>query len=1426
MPEKINLDEEFIDMAGERLTDFGYAEPDTVDLEDEFAADTINLDEEFGDVAPTALDQAIVNPYRAYMKATTGAGARFMDTLGQWERAFGGRAPLQTEDPSMPAWTTPGLIQRANKGLYNLYQEKVDIPVAHRLPIAEVPGMPGGHTGYQMIKRADELLWNLREQVIGKDASLFEHQQKVLAGLSDDFDKAIVQAGGMNKFAQALCEGAGSASVDLLAMGAMGLPVFMGLSGGAEAIKYGEDVVKASLVGGLEGATMHLAFKWLNRIPRIERVATGGAAFGSVPLYEELQKDPKDRDWPRVFADIMIGMGLSWAGPSGIEFRKAFYKDLLGVMKDKAILLAQKKMMLKQLEKELERDAELSPGAAFRRIAKENEFWELDTEAVQREVDVRALKQRIIEDLWGDALKKRDPDIPFEQAVKELSCSDIPVDVLSGFKSTAEFVEYLRSREPLVEKPEAITELPEFTLKDGTHEALELGQKIVGDEVMIDKLRVKRNELGKQLKETKDLDLMQELAHKKQLYGEALYLAEGATMEGYAYHLGDLYGPKGIGSVALDKDNVALDAWMVEHSVGRAEEASTWLREKAKDAIDPEMRYGFEDAARRIDERLVRDPEAGSGLSQRIERLKREAEDRRKEALTTDEIVRRELDEVPALEDFDPLTGSTLKIPAELLGAYDWLEQNGKRLKSLDKAVAGTEKVFKESRDIFSDLMGHFDIEFPLVKAGAPNTARVLKSLPSIRTVYENEAHHQLKRWYKDIKYDKELDHEFPLILEDPNHLARQRPEVAKVCEEYKSYMERNEQILKDLGGLTLGWKDRVLRDLDSEIMNGTLSPREVDIMRKMRAKVKQTNFVHIPMRMWFEKAMQKRPEVKYDLFRKMIALKTAKKRDTIRIQDLLDADIISKEDIHLRDVVGSYAMRLGSDVAFLELRRDGLAEGMIKDRFKRGFIKAGSHAPIFKDLYLHPTLNYWIDQMTGKHYLQSRLSRGTRKVMSMTKMWQFCNPLYMSYYNCQQSALLTRGKFVGYLPKAFKDAITFSPSWRATGLKALRSQPYSNLFDNYWKGLGRASHPFHKNVLKLRNVFPDRWMQGYYNTVWNITWFLDGVSRQATYHALRSPSVLKIRKEIPSHTEACQMAALAHGDYAKVPPNTRELFNHIFFTPTFKIAMFHLHKEMVKSALKTTTGRGNTKDAAFAKAALTAAAVTYGFHCFMSNYLGLETEDFGFKYRKKVPGQFGQEELIVGMTSPINMWLNEVHRAEGAFSNLHDNAMVAWLRGQKNKLHPAYKLIDNIVKNVDPEGEPKLMYTGEQTHIYKPVDHWTNQWLDRTKYLVKNLFPVLNSFVPSEGEKVTREAMIDATGALFERMSRGFFFRYRRYPVDQRLLHKLEVLDQMFIDQIYEYGGEGAGDVQVEALLNRMKSLEKEFSDYHSETATRNDFD
>ena len=750
----------------------------------------------------------------------------------------------------------------------------------------------------------------------------------------------------------------------------------------------------------------------------------------------------------------------------------------------------------------------------------------------------------------------------------------------------------------------------------------------------------------------------------------------------------------------------------------------------------------------------------------------------------------------------------------------------------------------------------------------APNTGLASKLVHSIGKQNEVEGLRLYGDMYKSVrkqgisrKHSIEKLNELVFLYEDDvkwNALTPEEKEALQPAKELLgNYMKESLQSYKTTGGLTLGFEERIMDTLHtrlSELQGKTVRGNKARIkhfdrikkIEEMIEKAKGMHFLPIPLNLWLNSILASKPE----LGRQVLSILAAKKRQTFMIADLFDKKHgldIKESDVRMGDILASYAKKKGKDLAFLNLRealiKDGIAvkkkrdkdgkvnKHWVKTMNNRGFVNTPIYTPFLYDYMVKNDFFQYLDGITRR---ADNLGIPS-KILNITKMTQFYNPLFLPMYDIIQGVMLgsttgltarmltgagvgaKAGTLVGGVvggalggaigggiglisDKKFRIAIrsvvTKDSKYQAAVSDGLTSTPYPNPLQNYqeqMKTMASGTPELRNLITNFATVNPVKIFKAVYTLSWNTAWQLDGIIRMYSYNYLMD-------KKGMSSEKAAQRAALFHGDYAGVPARTRNQMNRLFFTPTFKVAMSKLYINMIHGfgqtiapTIKTSTDAKNNFYAVLRMIAM------LGAWDMLMMSLGYDRDQFGRRYVKEVETEEGKKESVLTFSAPHNMFLKYVYRANEAFSPEVDNAMLQLVKSNSWEIHPLYRVAYGIASNEKGDGSP----------IYGHLEPYEGKLMKSTAYMIKGLLPILKIYGGEIETEEAREQLKKEIGQTSELLTRYFTFTYLRMPKEVRMSNAIQRLKGFFHEDIYNVYKD-IGEVPNAVIEERYKELLK----------------
>lgn len=762
-------------------------------------------------------------------------------------------------------------------------------------------------------------------------------------------------------------------------------------------------------------------------------------------------------------------------------------------------------------------------------------------------------------------------------------------------------------------------------------------------------------------------------------------------------------------------------------------------------------------------------------------------------------------------------------------------------------------KVLDMSKSATTKTLKALDVEWYWKNKGAHETGFRLKNIFSRQDAEERLAMRHLNDFKNKIRdgFGKTR-----VTRDDLAHivLATELPEVlTKFDEEYQAkikpaiewltqYFQDSQQRLKDRG-INVDYKQRMLSDLKEQIKLLETDPAQrekygdkyqekLDKLSKLQKDISNMQFVHIPLKMWFDTQVKKAKKQLfasdiggYNKAKAKLEILTARKRRGSLINNMLDKEILDKADINPVEIILNYARRFGHDMALADIRDAAEKEGLIK--VAKGKPKKGNWVKMPKNLsalqvftpegknsYIDTTLmNYINDSMTAKFS-----GNWFTKSLSIIKMAQFYNPLILPMYDVFQSAMATL-PYMGFYPKA---------GWKTMNDIFYKTEDYYNVLRN-----GLASKPFAmpftqwvrqadiKTYEAMGSNPVTAWLKAYgqefkkapittaaktiYIASWEAAWSMDEYVRLFTANVLKEAGM--------NTKEAAQTAAKFHGDYASVPSKTRRVLNYTFFTPTFKIAMGKLYWSMLHSTITNIT---NPKEktlhrTVYAQGLLALIALDIAKDVFLKS-LGFEEDKLFRRYKKLIYTDKGPKELVITLSDPANLPFKLYYQALEPmidyFTKANKPLIATSLKyAFQYEIHPAWQTALRFFENKRRGGEP----------IVSEFDNLDTRAKKYGWFIMEEFYTALPGFMNIlSGEDVNSESRKEAQDALkrdYGRLINMYFdwltFAYTRNTAEIKGFKNLERLKRELGWQMQDYFDK-EGKVNQEWIDSYEKKIEE----------------
>lgn len=718
-------------------------------------------------------------------------------------------------------------------------------------------------------------------------------------------------------------------------------------------------------------------------------------------------------------------------------------------------------------------------------------------------------------------------------------------------------------------------------------------------------------------------------------------------------------------------------------------------------------------------------------------------------------------------------------------------------------------------QEIKNKLITKFDIEYPYKQIGAPQTGLAVKTFLSKRTAGEEKSLKAVKglgkfglsrQDYTNLAFISERPGFFVTLTKELQH--KYSPAYHHIRDYFDNYFKILQQRAPEK--FELPWPQSHIRRLQEEnlhlkeaIRKTRNEERQGFLATKYKENQELINFykeskiqyVHIPIRLWLGELFKRDPQ----RARQLISgtFKAIVGRETPTIQHLVDAGIIKREEVDIRDIMASYGRYVENQLAQLDILEMAKQEGLAKleGQAPEEWVSLPSRvAPALKGFKLHPAFADNLEQYFTSLY---RGGGHISRIMSTIKMMQFYNAICLPMYDVCQAGMLGSFWSYKYFPVYLRKAITSvakkTENYFNASEEGLFSTPFANPFETFLRqveGVKRHQDNNGNYILDALNrgkeyIFrPQEMLRDIYNASWTTAWTLDKVLRMASREYL-------IEKGFTPQ-EASQLAAKFHADYASVPPQLRRVINKIFFTPTFEIAMDKLYIEMVKNAFNPKvlgevvkeTGRifpfrrippkeikGDRAKRLFARGLIYTAGILFGKDALVQYGLGFNREQFCRRYTKEVEVEGMPKEVVLVFSNPANIPLRYYHKIK--YDEAETNLFLRVANTIKSRLHPVYRIAMSVIRNEGDNFKP----------VYNPFDEPRYQAIDIMRYVTGKSIRISEGFIRGEDiqTRETQRALEDATSKLWAGILRPITFRYIRSIKDVRTAYQMRNLTNEF---------------------------------------------
>lgn len=708
--------------------------------------------------------------------------------------------------------------------------------------------------------------------------------------------------------------------------------------------------------------------------------------------------------------------------------------------------------------------------------------------------------------------------------------------------------------------------------------------------------------------------------------------------------------------------------------------------------------------------------------------------------------------------------------------------------------------------DRFSDISARWgkiwSVEDPFRRVGGNETGRMAKLYYSTIENSQREAV-DLINTLKSKGYDRRDRGIITLLAEGKELPEKYRQKYQEGYDLVRDYFDKSFEQLKEVDALSKPFPDSLIAriekenaDLQTSMKKAKSEAERNELLAKYREnqrtinQLRNTSFVHIPYADWFTSLHERGGEGGRRLINAINSL-TNKQRKSVSIADLLNSGAIKPENIDIADVLGSYGMRKGKDLGIYKIMKAAQEEGLASTTRREGFERIPKWASnVANKFYVHPAV---YDFLTP---ILKREPNAFLNFMGKVKGWQFYNPLFLPGYDLYQSAMLGTVnplrpiKTARYFRKAIQDVLTKNENYQTALEEGLASSPFNITQQEYQRMIERSKQSVPE---RFQEWLSPKIMDKIYEASSEIAWQLDRTIRMASYN--------KLLEDGYSPKDAAQIAAEFHADYASVPPKTRRFLNGVFFTPTFKVAMGKLWKNMAKGTAKVGKAilkgeKIDPKDRTYAQGMVNTMALLGAMHLWMTRN-GFDADIYGYRYSKPVVNDEGEDkELVIVLPSPANLPIKYAGRAYNALSDPGElNAWEKIARNMSWEISPVWRITGNLITNKSESGAPITDIPGNT-----PAE----RALDRMKYVANQVLPWTQLGEIDEDTAKSLQKVDEELGQTTEFILRPFMNHYVRDSYEKRQAIKVKRIWNELRERQMRAMFDPKTDVLTEAQMNR----------------------
>ena len=569
---------------------------------------------------------------------------------------------------------------------------------------------------------------------------------------------------------------------------------------------------------------------------------------------------------------------------------------------------------------------------------------------------------------------------------------------------------------------------------------------------------------------------------------------------------------------------------------------------------------------------------------------------------------------------------------------------------------------------------------------------------------------------------------------------------------------------------------------------------------------------------------------------KRTMAFLLSHKRRAVFIQDLFKKGVLDANEITIVDIISAYTASQGRDIAIAMVKQAAIEDGLLKPLLHGNNPASGfrevrpQDSPAFKTM---TTLNGKEIVNTQVHIsLLATLASHSKvfeptlyyRMVTTMKLWAFGRPAVLGIYDSIQAIMAgTNATSLKELRRAYKDITGNTIRHQMLQLNGGQSSPlampsqrlmnlikinmkhknmregtmlmYSALYDikdwynssiediknikpkdadgNTEPGINLTRYDtktHEKRALGLSSVM------GFFNSIYHVThdmaWSVDIFIRQISFNKLLDKGF--------SPAEAGYNTSLIHGQYADVPKGTRMKLNKIFFTPTYKIVMTKLYKNMITSSWKIVSqpGKANMTNKQMGIALMRLLAIRWAIDKLLTDR-GFERKEFARKYSIQVTTVKGVRDFNLSLMGPQALWdkyYNKIKKIVMTTDPLGEEL----LRQFQGELTPMLRIAKDVfLQNRKENGDM----------VVNRLDPYPQQKIDQAKYIFKQAIQLFKPFYPDTQAPGKIKLVEDAKQQLYDDYGKlaGWFinqFAFVYYGQTERMkdIQKLKALRALLV--------------------------------------------